>query len=152
MRSTKGLLNEIKISYTPVEGIEKVGSISNSMQAYTHFMKFYDKQTITCQEQIIVMYLNRANKPIGVIPLFKGGLSSTIVDLKLIMSIALKSLACGIIISHNHPSGNLEVSEEDKRITRRLKEACTIMEMSLIDHLIVTPTGSYLSFADEGIL
>lgn len=152
MKSTTTQLREITISYKAIEGLEKVGSIRNSLDAYTQLIKFYDTQTISCQEQFVIMYLNRANKPIGLIPLFKGGLTGTVVDVRLIMSIALKSLASSVIISHNHPSGNLEESEEDKRITRKLKEACSLMEMSLIDHIIVTPSGDYKSFADDGIL
>ena len=98
------------------------------------------------------MYLNRANKPIGVIPLFRGGLTGTVVDVKLIISIALKSLTSSIVVSHNHPSGNRLPSREDSLMTERLKDACKLLDLTLLDHLIVTPDGNYLSFADEGML
>jgi DNA repair protein RadC len=98
------------------------------------------------------MFLNRASKPIGAIPLFKGGLSSTIVDCKLIFATALKSLASSIIISHNHPSGNLTPSTEDNRITQKIKEGCQLLDLSLLDHVILTPDDKYFSYADEGIL
>ena len=152
MKSTKGLLQEISISYKLAEGQDKKKVVTNSLDAYEQMIKFFDKDTITCQEQIVVMYLNRANNPIGVIPLFKGGLTSSIVDIKLIISIALKSLASGIVVSHNHPSGNLKASSADLLITNKLKDACQLLELSLFDHLIVAPGGNYLSFADEGML
>ncbi len=96
--------------------------------------------------------MNRSNFPIGVIPISKGGLSATVVDIKLIMSIALKSLSSGIILSHNHPSGNLEPSYEDNKLTRRIKEACELMDIKLLDHIILTPDSRYRSFADMGEL
>jgi DNA repair protein RadC len=80
------------------------------------------------------MFLNRTSKPIGAIPLFKGGISSTIVDCKLIFATALKSLASSIIIiSHNHPSGNLTPSAEDNRITKKIKDGCLVLDLTLLD-------------------
>ncbi|MEY2764107.1 MAG: hypothetical protein RLZZ205_531, partial [Bacteroidota bacterium] len=76
----------------------------------------------------------------------------TIVDIKLIMSVALKSLASGIILSHNHPSGNLDPSEEDIKITQRIKSACELLDIKLLDHIIMSPTKDYTSFADKGNL
>jgi DNA repair protein RadC len=61
-------------------------------------------------------------------------------------------LASGIILSHNHPSGSLKPSDEDKKATQKIKDGCRILDITLIDHLILTPDGNYLSFADEGLL
>jgi DNA repair protein RadC len=152
MNITNGQLQEIMISYKPAEGMDNVNVVNTSLDAYKSIINFYDKDTITCQEQILVLYLNRANKPIGVIPLFRGGLTGTVVDIKLIISIALKSLTSSIVVSHNHPSGNRQPSREDTLITTRLKDACKLLDLTLLDHLIVTPDGNYLSFADEGML
>jgi DNA repair protein RadC len=105
-----------------------------------------------CQEQFVVLYLNKANCPLGGIPLFKGGLCATVVDFKLLMGIAVKALASGIIISHNHPSGNNKPSVEDRQLTTKLKDACKLMDIQLYDHIIVTGEDSYYSFADEGEL
>jgi DNA repair protein RadC len=80
-----------------------------------------------------------------------GGLTGTVADIRLILGIALKACACNIIISHNHPSGNLKPSMADKEITTRLKEAGKLMDISLLDHIIISPSeGQYFSFADEG--
>jgi DNA repair protein RadC len=152
MNGKNAQLQEIIISYKPVDGLDNVNAVNSSLDAYKHLIKFYDNDTITCQEQMVVMYLNRSNKPIGVIPLFRGGLTGTVVDIKLIISIALKSLASSIVVSHNHPSGNRQPSKEDTLITTRLKDACRLLDLTLLDHLIVTPDGNYLSFADEGML
>jgi DNA repair protein RadC len=116
-------------------------------------LKFYDKNTIALQEQFIILYLNRANTVLGAHQLFTGGLTGTIADIRLIIGIALKSLACGIIISHNHPSGQLIPSEADKNLTSKVGKACEIMDIKLYDHIIVSPyEGEFYSFADEGDL
>ena len=152
MNSKNDQLQEIMISYKPVDGLDNVDAVNTSFDAYKQLIKFYDANTITCQEQMVVMYLNRSNKPIGVIPLFRGGLTGTVVDIRLIIGIALKSLTSSIVVSHNHPSGNKTPSNEDKVLTTRLKDACRLLDLTLLDHLIVTPDGNYLSFADEGML
>jgi DNA repair protein RadC len=152
MTKTQDKLREIKISYKSDKGIYLSKSIVSSIDAYNYLKEFYSDEDICCQEQFVVLLLNRANKPIGAIPLFKGGLNSTIVDCKLIFATALKSLASAIVISHNHPSGNLTPSTEDKRITQKIKDGCHLLDLSLIDHVILSPDGNYLSFADEGIL
>ncbi len=97
--------------------------------------------------------MNRANTVLGAHQLFTGGLTGTIADIRLIIGIALKSLACGIIISHNHPSGNLIPSEADRTLTDKVKKACDLMDIKLYNHIIVSPyEGEYFSFANHGIL
>ena len=99
------------------------------------------------------MYLNRANRVIGIFPVSTGGITGTVADIRLILSVALKCAATGIIISHNHPSGSLKPSRIDKELTIKLKEAGCIMDIVLQDHIIVVPEeGKYYSFADEGEL
>jgi DNA repair protein RadC len=97
------------------------------------------------------MLLNRSNRVLGISCISKGGISGTVVDVKIILQTALKANASGLIISHNHPSGNLTASSEDIKITVKLKNACKLLDLSLLDHLIITDEG-YLSFADEGML
>ena len=97
------------------------------------------------------MLLNRANMVLGIFNLSKGGSTSTVVDVKIILSIALKANASSIIIAHNHPSGNLVPSGSDKDITSKLKNACKVVDLDLLDHLIISKAG-YFSFADQGIL
>lgn len=102
-------------------------------------------------EEFWLIYLNRANKVISRLKISQGGISGTITDVRLIMKKALEVLASSIIICHNHPSGNREPSDADKRITQKIKEAASYFDISLLDHLIVTDNG-YYSFADSGNL
>lgn len=100
-------------------------------------------------EEVWVLYLNRANKVIEKRKLHQGGVAGTVMDVKIIMKEAIGRLACAMIIAHNHPSGNTVPSTEDIRITKRLKEAGDILEVSVLDHLIIGER-KYYSFADEG--
>ena len=142
-------VNEITVKYTPVKRINQI--INTSNDAYNILMQFFAQDTIELQEQFVVLYLNRANKVIGGYKISVGGITATVVDVRLILSVALKSLAIGIIIAHNHPSGNTKPSISDQDLTKRIKDASTIMDISLLDHLIIT-NEAYLSFADEGFL
>ena len=81
----------------------------------------------------------------------KGGISGTVVDIRIILREAINRYASGIILAHNHPSGNCVPSEQDIQITKKLKEACKLMDMNLLDHLIVCDK-KYYSFGDEGII
>jgi DNA repair protein RadC len=103
------------------------------------------------QEEVKILLLNRSNKVLGIYSLAKGGLNSCDVDIRIILSVALKTLSTGIILIHNHPSGNTKPSKADLAITEKLKSACDIMNIVLLDHLIITKSD-YYSFADEGLL
>ena len=102
-------------------------------------------------EEFWIIYLNRRNSILGAEKLSMGGITGTVIDVRLVLKRALERTATSLIAAHNHPSGNLEPSDADKKITRQLKEAAAIMEIPVIDHLIVTQSG-YYSFADEGLL
>jgi DNA repair protein RadC len=102
-------------------------------------------------EEFWVVFLNRQNKVIGKQKLSQGGMTGTVIDVRLVLKLALEKHATSLIFCHNHPSGNLEPSDADKKITRQLKEAAALMEIPVIDHLIVTQSG-FFSFADEGML
>ena len=102
-------------------------------------------------EEFWVVYLNRSNRIIDAQNLSKGGIAGTVIDIRLILRKALEVLASGIIIGHNHPSGNKRPSESDKQITGKLKTASGQMDIKLLDHIIVAD-NSYFSFADEGLL
>ena len=98
-----------------------------------------------------MVLLNRNNRVLGVAPISSGGVSGTVVNPKIIFSIALKANASQIIVAHNHPSGNLKASNSDISITKRLKEGGRLLEIDVYDHLIITNYG-YLSFADDGLM
>lgn len=102
-------------------------------------------------EEFWVMYLNNSNKVIHKTQLSKGGITGTVVDIRMILKIALEHNALSLILCHNHPSGKLIASESDIQITQKIKAAAKQLDLTIIDHVIVTETG-YLSFADEEIL
>jgi DNA repair protein RadC len=96
----------------------------------------------------MILLLNRANVVLGVYNLSKGGSSSTIVDAKILFSVALKCNASSIILAHNHPSGNLVPSNSDLELTKRLIAASKFLNIPILDHLIISKSGFY-SLADE---
>lgn len=102
-------------------------------------------------EEMYVLVLNRANVIHGIHKVSQGGISAAVVDIRLILKPAIDALASGIILVHNHPSGNLQPSREDRQITLRLKDSAKLMDIALLDHLIIAGK-SWFSFADEGIL
>ena len=85
-------------------------------------MPFFPPETISLQERFVAMYLNRSNRVIGVYPLSVGGITGTVVDIRLLLSVALKIAATGMIMCHNHPSGNMQPSAADKTLPKRLKK------------------------------
>lgn len=101
-------------------------------------------------EEFWVLYLNNSNKVIYKAQLSKGGITGTVVDIRLIFKMAFEQNATGLVLTHNHPSGKLIASEADLKITKRIKEAGQTLEIQVLDHLIITENG-YLSFQDEGI-
>jgi DNA repair protein RadC len=102
-------------------------------------------------EEFWVLFLNRQNKVIEKRKLSQGGMTGTVIDVRLVLKLALEKHATSMIFCHNHPSGNLDPSDADRKITKQLKEAAALMEIPVVDHLIVTQAG-YFSFADEGML
>jgi DNA repair protein RadC len=102
-------------------------------------------------EEFWILFLNRSNKVITRMKLSQGGLSGTVTDVRMIMKKAVECLASGIIVCHNHPSGNLNPSESDSKITQKIKEAGNLMDIQLLDHIIISDKD-YYSFADNGLL
>ena len=140
---------EIKVSYNSVSTPEvKITSVQKAAEI---LLSTWDKDTIELQEEFKVIFLNRANLVLGIYPLSKGTTSGTLVDVKLIFGAALKSNASGIIITHNHPSGNLKPSDADIELTKKIKKCADFLDITLIDHIIVTKNG-YFSFSNQGKL
>ncbi len=102
-------------------------------------------------EEFWVLFLNRQNKVIEKQKLSQGGMTGTVIDVRLVLKMAIEKHATSLIFAHNHPSGNLDASDADRKITRQIKEAGLIMDIPLLDHVIITQAG-YFSFADEGLL
>jgi DNA repair protein RadC len=142
---------EIQVSYIPKKTLGS--KISCSEDAYKMLKDFYPQETISLQERFVVAYLNRAHNVIGVYEASVGGLTGTIADPRLILSVALKVAATSIILSHNHPSGNLKPSGADQELTNKLQEGSKLLDVNLLDHIIISPQeGEYLSFADQGVI
>lgn len=139
-------ISEIKVSYQPKMGSKK--QITTSIDAYETMLPLFPAETIQLQERFVVLYLNRANKVLGSYQLSAGGLTGTVADIKLILSVALKCMASSIILAHNHPSGQMKPSVEDKQLTNKIREAAALMDIQVLDHLIVSP-NEYFSFADQ---
>ena len=143
-------LAEIQVSYKSKQKNKIV--ISNSEKAFEVLFPLYDKDTIEYIEQFYLILLNKANRILGWINLSKGGTGGTIIDVKVIYAIALKANASGLVVSHNHPSGNLNPSEHDKKITKTIIKAGLLFNIVLLDHIIVSHEKMYYSFKDEGVL
>jgi DNA repair protein RadC len=142
-------LSEIKLSYSAKIPVSKRARITKSHDAYALFKENWNMDTIELLEEFKVMMLNRANDVIGIWKVSQGGTSGTVVDAKLVFAAALKCNASSIILAHNHPSGNTKPSLADIDLTRKLKAGGELLDISVLDHLILTIEG-YYSFADEG--
>jgi DNA repair protein RadC len=102
-------------------------------------------------EEFWILFLNRSNRVIDRMKLSQGGISGTVTDVRMVMKKAIEYLASGIIVCHNHPSGNLNPSESDTKITQKIKEAGNLLDIQLLDHLIISDKD-YYSFADNGLI
>ncbi|HNX67812.1 MAG TPA: JAB domain-containing protein [Bacteroidales bacterium] len=143
---------EVKLVYkTKIKASERM-QIKSSTEAFKLFNDTWDPDSLEYVEEFKILLLNRANAVLGLLPLSKGGISGTVTDLRVLFQAAIKANASGIVAAHNHPSGNLNPSESDLKLTRKIKEAGTMLDIQLLDHLILTADGSYYSFADNGNL
>jgi len=143
------IVSEIEITYKS-KSKDKT-KIKNSQDSYNVLKSVYDFNKIEHKEMFYALYLNRANNVLGVLLISEGGTSATIADPKIIFQGALKLNASGIILSHNHPSGSLNPSEQDKILTKRIKEGAKLLDLQLLDHIIIiSEENQYYSFSDEG--
>ncbi|MBD1263121.1 JAB domain-containing protein [Maribacter polysiphoniae] len=148
----KNKVNEIRISYCEKIGVINSPSMNNSEHVAKLLFENWDKQTIGLHETFKVLLLNNANKVKGTYQASTGGLTGTLVDLRILFAVVLKTLSVGIIIAHNHPSGKKKASEADINLTAKIKKAAELLDIRVLDHLIILPTGDYFSFADNGML
>ena len=144
-------VNEIKVSYQEKLATLQSEHIQSSEDAATLLFDTWDKNTIGLYESFKILLLNNSNKVKGIYELSSGGITGTVVDIRLLFAVVLKSISVGIILVHNHPSGKLQPSEADKQLTRKIKDAADYLDIKLLDHLILTPSGSYYSFSDNGL-
>lgn len=142
---------EIKVSYLSKAPVATKIRINSSAEAEKVFRANWSDD-MELVEEFYVLFLNRANYVKGIFRLSRGGLTGTVVDPRLLFATALKSLSVGLIAGHNHPSGSCKPSTQDIELTRMLKEIGKLHDITLLDHLILTPHHGYYSFADEGLL
>ena len=142
---------KITLSYScDIEPSERL-KISNSRDSAEIFRQLWNPDTFELQEHFGVLLLNNSNRVIGFYPLSVGGITSTVVDVRLIMIAALGVSAIGIIACHNHPSGTIYPSVSDRELTEKIRKAAEFLDLQFLDHIILT-TENYFSFADHGEL
>lgn len=124
--------------------------ITSSRDAHEYIRNFYHAD-IHIYESVFILMLDRSNNTIGFAKISQGGVTGTVVDVKIICKYAIDLLCSGVIMAHNHPSGNINESPQDVQISKKLKEALKYIDVSLLDSLILTG-DNYKSFADEGII
>lgn len=139
-----------KISLTKTKGNFKRVKIKSSSNVSEYARNFYHED-IEIYESVFLILLNRQNNTIGYVKISQGGLSSTIMDTRLIVKYALESLATAVVLVHNHPSGQLEPSKADISITKTIRKGLELFDITLLDHVIITTDG-FKSLADECLL
>ncbi|MGN6477258.1 MAG: JAB domain-containing protein [Flavipsychrobacter sp.] len=144
-------LSEVELIYKPKVKMRDLPMITTAAEAYEVLRYNWNAGRIEMVEEFKVMFLNRANKAIGIYHVSIGGITGTVADPRLILIAALKMNAVSIIIAHNHPSGNLKPSRADEEITTKIKGAAAFLDIKVLDHLIIT-SEEYFSFADNGII
>jgi DNA repair protein RadC len=134
-------LPKIKIKVSISKGEQY--TITSSDDVANVCRSIFSADTISWTEEMLVICLNRANVVIGYHKVSSGGFAGTVCDPKVIMTIALQTAASSIILTHNHPSGNLKPSEQDVKVTRKIHDACALLDLKLLDHVIITADNHY---------
>ena len=142
---------EIKLQYNKEVAPKNRLKILDSKQASEVLKALWNPNTIELQEQFKILYLNNHNQVIGLYPHSEGSITSTQVDIRLILVGALQCGAVAMTLAHNHPSSNPNPSQADKTLTKKIQQASSLLDITLLDHIIVTKDDCY-SFADAGNL
>ena len=152
MKTQQTNIAEVRLVYrTNVKASERL-QVKCSKDTFDIFMESWDQDSIEHIEEFKLMLLTRSNKVLGIASISKGGINGTVTDVRIILQFAIKANASGMIVSHNHPSGNLQPSESDTKITEKIIQAGNLMDIQLLDHLILTMDGEYYSYADNGLI
>lgn len=142
---------EVELSYNNKVKAKDRPRITSSKDAYWILESNWSHQ-MALLEEFNILLLDRSNRVMAMSNISKGGVSGTVVDLKIVFATALKGRASAIIMAHNHPSANLTPSQADISLTEKFKTAGEMLDISVLDHLILSPDGGYYSFADEARL
>lgn len=143
------VVNEIKLSYSRIGNAEK--TVVNSYEVSEVFRAHFESDQMDYKEHFYALYLDQKNKVLGIKKISECGISSTMVDVRIVMQGALLCNASAIVVCHNHPSGSLAPSSADIKMTQKIEEAAKVLDFNLLDHIILT-SDSFLSFLDEGLL
>lgn len=149
-RMSPNEIPEVQVSYSR-SGMPFLGHLHNADDIAKFLRTTFDKDTLELQEQVIVLYLNTTNKIICYYRHSKGGITSVVADIRIILAVALKVAAASLVLSHNHPSGSTTPSHADIVLTKKIKSAADLMSINVVDHFIIT-SNTYISFANKGIL
>lgn len=141
--------SEVEIIYRSKIPASKRIQIRHSVDAFKVFWEHWDKETIEHHEEFKIMLLNNKNMVLGIADISKGGITSTIIDPRIVFQYALKAHATAIILGHCHPSSNPTPSEADVAITKKLAEAGIMLDIQILDHIILCGDNSYYSLMDE---
>lgn len=141
---------EVQLTYQRTKPPEK-NKITSSLIVSEFIRSIYPIGQISHRESFYILYLNNSNQIVGYYLLSTGGITGTLVDVRLVFQGALLTNSVAIIMSHNHPSGTLRPSAADKAITKKIERAGEMLDIKLLDHIIITE-DSYYSFTDENLL
>jgi len=134
---------EVKLTYkTKVKASERY-QIKNAKDAARLLFRNWDMSTMEHIEQVKLILLNRSNRVLGIANISIGGMNGSVIDTRVIIQYAIKANACSVILCHNHPSGNLDASEADIKITNKIRESLKLVEIQLLDHIIINKDEEY---------
>ena len=142
---------EIELTYKPNYKVTERPKITTSKDTYQVLMNYWDIGRLEFLEEFKIILLNRRNRTLGIINLSMGGFAGVVVDSKVIFAAALTACASGLVLAHNHPSGEVQPSHHDIELTKRLVEGGKILDIAVLDHLIISKEG-YYSFSDSGLI
>lgn len=142
---------EIQLTYKNKTRAKDRPQVSSSKEAYWVLESNWSDQ-MSLLEEFHILLLDQANRAMGMYCVSKGGVSSTVVDLRIIFAAAIKARAAAIVLAHNHPSGQLRPSHHDIELTNKIIKAGDLLDIVVQDHLILSPDGQYFSFADECLI
>jgi len=151
MKTNETYLNELSITYNKKLFSDITIKNSNTTELVVREIYKQTSSEIELKEYFFIILLNRANEVIGYHKISEGGICATLVDIRIAFAIALKSLAVGMILTHNHPSGNKKPSEQDIKLTKDFRKAGDLLDIKVFDHIIITATG-YCSLLDDGLM
>ena len=135
-----------------IENLTEATKLTSSSDVYKELHGLYDQDSVYYPEESIIIFMNRSNKVLGYKKISSGGVTGTVVDARIIFTHALMVPGCvSVIVSHNHPSGQVNPSKEDIKLTDKLKKAGDIIDIKITDHIVYTPE-KYFSFSDEGLI